>query len=165
MTETSTTIRGATRADDDAVWRVIEPMIREGETYPLPRDMTRDAGLAHFHQPGHEMFAAEHDGIVQGTYYLRRNTGGGGSHVANCGYVTATEARGLGVARAMCVHSLERAKARGFRGMQFNFVISKNEAAVHLWQACGFAIVGRLPGAFLSPRHGYVDALVFYRAL
>jgi ribosomal protein S18 acetylase RimI-like enzyme len=49
--------------------------------------------------------------------------------------------------------------------MQFNFVISTNEAAVHLWQSCGFAIVGRLPGAFLSPRHGYVDALVLYRAL
>ncbi len=158
-------IRPATRADDEAVWRVIEPMIREGETYPLPHDMTRDAALAHFHQPGHEMFVAEVDGIVLGTYYLRRNTGGGGSHVANCGYVTLPASRGLGVARAMCLHSLDHARTHGYRAMQFNFVISTNEAAVHLWQACGFAIVGLLPGAFLSPRHGYVDALVFYQAL
>lgn len=159
------TIRPATRADDDAIWRVIEPMIREGETYPLARDMTRDAALAHFFQSGHEMFVAEVDGAIGGTYYLRANTGGGGAHVANCGYVTAVEARGRGIARAMCLHSLERAKARGFRAMQFNFVISTNEAAVHLWQSCGFEIVGRLPGAFRSPRHGTVDALVLYRAL
>ena len=161
----SIAIRPATRSDDDAIWRVIEPMIREGETYPLPRDMTRDAALAHFHQKGHEVFIAEADGVVFGAYYLRANTGGGGSHVANCGYVTATEARGKGVARAMCLHSLERARTRGFRAMQFNFVIGTNAAAVHLWQACGFAIVGRLPGAFLSPKNGYVDALVLHRAL
>ncbi len=164
-TSSSVLIRPATRADDDAVWRVIEPTIREGETYPLPRDMTREAALAHFHRPVHEMFVAEANGTVLGTYYLRANTGGGGAHVANCGYVTATEARGQGIARAMCLHSLERARARGFRAMQFNFVISKNDAAVHLWQSCGFDIVGRLPDAFLSPRHGYVDALVLYRAL
>ena len=29
----------------------------------------------------------------------------------------------------------------------------------------GFAIVGRLPGAFLHPTHGYVDALVMYQVL
>lgn len=158
-------VRPATRSDDGAVWRVIEPMIREGETYPLPRDMTRDAALAHFHQPGHEVFVAEIDGVVRGTYYFRHNTGGGGSHVANRGYVTAIEAREFGIARAMCLHSLDHAKACGFRAMQFNFVISTNEAAVHLWQACGFAVVARLPGAFLSSRLGYVDALMFYRAL
>jgi len=158
-------IRPATRADDDSVWRVIEPMIREGETYPLARDMTREAALAHFFKAEHEMFIAESGGAALGAYYLRANSTGPASHVANCGYVTATEARGRGVARAMCLHSLERARARGFRAMQFNLVISTNEVAVHLWQACGFTIVGRLPGAFNSPRHGYVDALVMYQAL
>ncbi len=72
-------------------------MIREGETYPLPRDMTRDAALAHFFQPAHELFVAEKDGTVLGTYYLRANTGGGGAHVSNCGYVTAPGARGQGM--------------------------------------------------------------------
>ena len=158
-------IREATRDDDEAIWRVIEPMIREGETYPLPRDMTRAAALAHWFAAGHEAFVAEHGGAVAGTYYFRANAGGGGTHVANCGYVTAIEARGRGVARAMCLHSLEHARRRGFRAMQFNLVISSNAPAVHLWQACGFEIVGRLPGAFLSPRHGYVDALIMYQAL
>jgi ribosomal protein S18 acetylase RimI-like enzyme len=49
--------------------------------------------------------------------------------------------------------------------MQFNLVIATNERAVHLWQSCGFAIVGRLPGAFEHPTQGFVDALVMFRAL
>ena len=67
-------------------------------------------------------------------------------HVANCGYVVAPDAFGRGVARAMCAHSLDQARERGFTAMQFNFVIASNERAVRLWQSLGFAIVGRLPG-------------------
>ena len=96
---------------------------------------------------------------------MQANQRGGGAHVANCGYITAEAAAGRGIARAMCVHSLARAKARGFKAMQFNFVVSTNERAVKLWLDLGFAIVGRLPGAFLHPKVGYVDALVMFRNL
>ncbi len=65
----------------------------------------------------------------------------------------------------MCAHSLEIARARGFRAMQFNLVVSTNERAIRLWERCGFAVVGRLPGAFAHPRLGFVDALVMYRTL
>jgi ribosomal protein S18 acetylase RimI-like enzyme len=85
--------------------------------------------------------------------------------VANCGYMTATHATGRGIARAMCAHSIERARERGFRAMQFNFVVSTNVRAVRLWESMGFATVGRLPQAFLHPTHGYVDALVMYQLL
>lgn len=154
------------RADDrDAVWAILEPVIRAGETYTLARDMGREAALAFWFAKGHEVFVAEDDAAVVGTYFLRANQGGGGSHVANCGYVTATEATGKGVARAMCAHSLEHAKKRGFRAMQFNFVVSTNERAVRLWESFGFEIVGRLPEAFLHPTVGFVDALVMYRTL
>jgi ribosomal protein S18 acetylase RimI-like enzyme len=111
------------------------------------------------------VFVAESEGEVVGTYFMRPNQSGGGSHVANCGYMTAPWAVGRGVARAMCAHSLEHAKARGYRAMQFNFVVSTNERAVRLWQDFGFAIVGRLPEAFHHPRLGYVDALVMSRNL
>jgi ribosomal protein S18 acetylase RimI-like enzyme len=127
--------------------------------------MTREQALAYWQSPGHEVFVAEEDGKVVGTYYLHANQKGGGAHVANCGYMTATHASGRGVARAMCAHSLEHAKTRGFRAMQFNFVVSNNQRAVRLWQSFGFEIVGRLPGAFLHPTAGYVDALVMYRSL
>jgi ribosomal protein S18 acetylase RimI-like enzyme len=96
---------------------------------------------------------------------LRANQQGGGAHVANCGYITSAEARGRGVARAMCLRSLELASARGFRAMQFNFVVSTNERAVRLWQSLGFVIVGTLPGAFAHPTLGDVDAFVMYRRL
>lgn len=89
----------------------------------------------------------------------------GGSHVANCGCLTACSATGRGVASAMCAHSLERARSRGFRAMQFNFVVSSNDRAVRLWQKNGFQIVGNLPKAFLHPELGYTDAYAMYREL
>jgi ribosomal protein S18 acetylase RimI-like enzyme len=111
------------------------------------------------------VFLAEEGSEVVGSYYLRANNRGGGAHVANCGYIVAPDAMGRGVARAMCRQSLDRARERGFRAMQFNFVISSNERAVRLWQSCGFEIVGRLPAAFDHPRLGFVDAFVMYRTL
>ena len=158
-------IRPATPADDDAVWRILEPMIRAGETYPLPREMRRHEAFAYWCAPEHEVFVALDGGEVAGTYYLRANQKGGGAHVANCGYVTAPHASGRGVGRAMCEHSLARAGARGFRAMQFNFVVSSNTRAVRLWQSCGFEIVGRIPEAFRHPTAGLVDALVMVRPL
>lgn len=140
-------------------------MIRRGETYTLPRDMEKQEALEFWFAPGNETFVSEEDGQILGTYFIRANQSGGGAHVANCGYVTAAGAEGRGIARAMCLHSLERAKERGFRAMQFNFVVSTNERAVRLWANLGFAVVGRLPGAFQHPNLGFVDALVMYRTL
>src|SRR5271156_1049191 len=158
-------IRPALRSDADAVWAILEPTIRAGETYTLPMDTTREDALAYWLSPDHEVFLAEESETALGTYFLRANQRGGGSHVCNCGYVTAPNATGRGIARAMCAHSLERARERGFLAMQFNFVVSSNERAVRLWESFGFAIVGTLQRAFLLPHLGYVDAYVMYREL
>lgn len=158
-------IRPARTEDDNAIWRILEPVIRTGETYALPRDMTRDDAIAHWAGRDRETFVAEENGRIVGTYYIRANQQGGGAHVANCGYVTADDATGKGIARRMCAHSLDHARARGFTAMQFNFVISSNERAIRLWETLGFETVGRLPRAFLHPRLGLVDALVMFRAL
>jgi ribosomal protein S18 acetylase RimI-like enzyme len=155
----------ALSADADSVWAILEHTIRAGETYPLPREMSREDALDYWFASRHEVFVAEEDAEVVGTYFLQANQQGGGSHVANCGYVTAPRATGRGVARAMCAHSLDRARQRGFTAMQFNFVVSTNERAAALWQSFGFQIVGRLPGAFHHPTAGFVDALVMYRSL
>jgi ribosomal protein S18 acetylase RimI-like enzyme len=152
-------------ADREPIWAILEPAIRAGETYTLPADMAREEALAYWFGPRHEVFVAEEDAQVLGTYFLQPNQQGGGSHVANCGYITAPWATGRGVARAMCAHSLDRARERGFRAMQFNFVVSTNERAVQLWRSCGFEIVGQLPAAFHHPSRGFVDALVMYRSL
>ncbi|MDX8464991.1 N-acetyltransferase [Mesorhizobium sp. VK23B] len=159
------TIRPATPADADAIWSILEPVLRAGETYVLPRDWNRDQALGYWFSVGHDVFVAEEAGDVIGCYYLHANQRGGGAHVANCGYVTSAASSGRGIATAMCEHSLQRAADLGFRAMQFNFVISSNERAVKLWRRLGFDIVGTIPQAFDHPRLGYVDAFVMHRML
>lgn len=158
-------IREADAADEDALWTILEPVIRTGDVFALPVDMDRADALAYWFAVGNWVFVAEERGVVVGSYYLRANQRGGGSHVCNCGYVTAGWAQGRGVAAAMCTHSLEFGKMMGFRAMQYNLVVSTNAAAMHLWMKLGFVVVGRLPGAFLHPDLGYVDALVMWREL
>jgi L-amino acid N-acyltransferase YncA len=160
-----TQVRPAQPSDDDAIWEIIRPTIRAGETYALPPDMSQAAALSYWKALAHEVFVAEREGKVLGTYYMRANQQGGGAHVANCGYMTLPAASRQGVARAMCEHSLAHARACGFRAMQFNFVVSSNAHAVALWQSCGFEVVGRLAEAFRHPRLGLVDAVVMYRML
>jgi ribosomal protein S18 acetylase RimI-like enzyme len=160
------TIREARRpVDSDAIWGILEPVIRAGETYALDRDLTQEQALAYWFSDGHVVFVADDGGQIVGTYFLQPNQKGGGSHVANCGYITSAAAAGRGIARQMCNHSLGYAKSRGFRAIQFNFVIKTNERAVRLWESLGFNIAGTLPEAFLHPVHGYTDAYVMYRRL
>ena len=159
------TVRSANAADNEAIWRILEPTFREGATYPIPRDVSREDALAYWYAPGNAVFVAGSEGTVAGTYYLRANNRGGGAHVANCGFMTAREAFGRGIARAMCLHSLDEARACGFTAMQFNFVVSSNTRAVTLWRTCGFQIVGTLPGAFMHPERGAVDAYLMWREL
>lgn len=158
-------VRHAQPHDAAAVWSIIEPIIRAGETYTLERDMSEADALAYWFGSDRETFVAEEEGEVVGTYFVRPNQAGGGSHVCNCGYVTSPAAAGRGVARMMCQHSVEYARQRGYRAMQFNFVVSSNTRALSLWQSLGFEVVGRLPDAFHHPTLGYVDALVMYQKL
>ena len=159
------TMRAATAADHPAVWEILRPVFRAGETYAIDPAISESDALAYWFGPGREVRVAEADGAVLGSYYIRPNADGGGAHVCNCGFVTAQAAQGRGVARAMLAEALDRAARSGYRAMQFNFVIGSNTRAVELWQSAGFEIVGRLPGAYLHPELGYVDALVMYRSL
>ena len=158
-------IRPATAADHEAIWRCLEPVIRAGETYALPRDMPRSQALTYWLGNDRQAFVAERNGDIVGTYYLRSNLAGGGAHVCNCAFVTAAAAQGQGIARAMCRHAMDVARAQRFRAMQFNFVIASNTRAVALWQSLGFQMAGRLPQAFAHPTLGFVDALAMHPAL
>jgi len=158
-------IRKAEAGDAAGIWATLAPVFAAGETYAVPRDWDRKTTLAYWLAPEKTTFVAVLEGRVAGTYYLRANQAGGGAHVANCGYISAGWAQGRGVARAMCLHSLEVARAAGYRAMQFNLVVSTNTRAVGLWQELGFAIIGTLPRAFAHPHQGDVDAHVMYRRL
>ena len=143
----------------------MESIVRAGETYSLPRDMSRDQALEHWFAPDRSVFVAEEGGLVLGTYYLRANRPGPGAHVSNAGFMVSDKAGGRGVGQALCEHALATAKARGFAAMQFNFVVTTNDRAVQLWQRMGFAEIGRAPDAFQHPRLGLVDALVMHRKI
>lgn len=156
-------IRPFAPGDADGLWDLLRPVFRAGETYTIDRDISRDNALAYWTGASHGCFVLERAGALQGSYYLRRNQGGGGGHVCNCGFVTAGAAQGQGVARAMLADALRRAPWAGFRAMQFNFVVATNTRAIALWERHGFETVGRLPGAFDHPTEGTVDALVMYR--
>jgi ribosomal protein S18 acetylase RimI-like enzyme len=160
-----TTIRIATTADASAIWSILRPVFRAGETYTIARDIDEAEAIAYWCGRNHETFVADDNDNILGTYYLRANQAGGGDHVANCGYMTSPQAQGRGIARMMLEHSLVRAKERGFRAMQFNFVVSTNERAIRTWEAYGFAKVGCLPLGFKHPALGFVDAFVMYKQL
>ncbi|SES04968.1 Ribosomal protein S18 acetylase RimI [Tranquillimonas rosea] len=158
------TVRPAIAADRPALWAMLEPVIRAGETYAYPTDWSEEAAMAHWLSPAHSVFVAA-DETPLGTYYLKANQAGNGDHVCNAGFVTAPAARGRGVARAMLAHALDEARRQGFAAMQFNCVVATNTRAIAIWQDHGFETVGRLPGAFRHPVEGTVDALVMYRHL
>ena len=158
-------IRPAAQADRDAIWNIFHEIVAAGDTYAFDPGMSREEALAYWFGADTRTYVAESDGRIVGTYILRANQPGAGSHVANAAFMVAHDARGLGVGRSMAEHSLSEARCLGFRAMQFNFVVSTNEEAVRLWKQVGFEIVGTLPDAFRHPRKGYVDVYVMFRSL
>ena len=159
-------IRQATDTDRDAVLNIFHEVVAAGDTYALDPNISREDALAYWFAQGTHTFVAEEPAIgIAGTYILRPNQSGGGSHVANAGFMVSASARGRGIGRAMAEHCLSEALRLGFRAMQFNYVISTNTGAIRLWQDLGFEIVGTLPDAFCHPRRGYVDVHVMYRSL
>ncbi|MEO8673484.1 MAG: N-acetyltransferase [Tahibacter sp.] len=162
----SACIRPFADADWVHVWPILQATFSAGDTYTFAPDSSeQDIHRLWIELPRATFVAQGTDGALLGTYFIKPNQTGNGSHVSNCGYVVAAAAQGRGIATLMCEHSQQQAIALGFRAMQFNFVVSTNERAVRLWQKLGFCIVGRLPDAFRHPHHGYVDALVMYKSL
>lgn len=158
-------IRAATEADWPAIWAILEPVFRAGETYAVETDISEDGARTMWVTAPVATYVAIDGSHVLGTYYLKKNQAGPGNHICNCGYVTGTAARGRGIARAMCAHSLIAAKDAGFTGMQYNLVVATNIGAIGLWQSMGFEIVGTIPNAFRHPAEGEVAAHVMYQSL
>lgn len=158
-------LRPMTEADFDAFWPTLQAVAAAQETYAYDPAMSREqARQLWLDLPLHTL-VAEEDGVLLGSYYLKANAAGPGSHVCNCGYMVTEAARGRGVARLMCEHSQQLARTSGFLAMQFNSVVASNEVAVALWTKLGFDTVGRLPKAYRHARLGLVDCLVMYKWL
>ena len=160
------TIRPFEAQDWPLVWPLLHTTFASGDTYAYaPGSSEADIYQAWIKLPLATYVAYDAQGQLLGTYVLKVNQPGLGSHVSNCGYVVSPAAQGQGVASAMCEHSQQEAIKRGFSAMQFNLVVATNERAVALWQRMGFDIVGTLPGAFKHQKLGFVDAYVMFKRL
>ena len=158
-------MRQATAVDRGPIWDIFHAVVGQADTYTFDPDISREEALAYWLHSSNWCYVAEREGNVVGTYILRANQPGLGSHVANAAFMVSTQVRGSGVGRSMGEHSLSEARRMGFRAMQFNFVVSTNESAVALWHQLGFKIVGTLPGVFRHSQKGFVDAYVMFRSL
>lgn len=160
------TINSFQKGDWPIVWKIIVPVFRAGETYTFSPATTEVEAHKAWIETSDKVYVAKdkHNNIL-GTYYLKPNQPGLGSHVCNCGYIVSENARGKGIAAKMCEHSQAEAKRLGFLAMQFNCVVSTNEVAIRLWQKLGYKLVGTLPRAYKHKRLGFVDAFVMYKWL
>ncbi len=158
-------IRPYETADWPSVWAILKPVFREARTYVYSPQMSEEEAHKVWIESPQSTFVALDQEEIVGTYYIKPNQPDQGGHICNCGYVVSGKARGKGVASRMCEDSQKQAIAAGFRGMQFNLVVSTNEPAVRLWKKHGFEIIGTLPLAFKDPELGYVDAFVMFKAL
>ena len=158
-------IREASEADFESIWPIFEAITKAGETYAYPINISKaDAKIIWLDKP-RKTYVFEEGQKILGTYYIKTNQDGPGSHVCNCGYMVSSEARGKGLATQLCEHSQIVARQLDYKAMQFNFVVGSNEGAIRLWNKLGFDTVGRLPKAFNHPKKGYVDALIMYKWL
>jgi ribosomal protein S18 acetylase RimI-like enzyme len=159
-------IREYRASDWPQVWPMLEETFRAGETYAFSPHTTEDeARHLWLEVPSRTFVALDSDGVVVGTYFIKANQPGLGAHVCNCGYIVTARAQGRGIAARMCEHSQAEALRMGFLAMQFNFVVATNTRAIALWERLGFAVVGRLPGAFRHRELGFIDALVMFKQL
>ncbi|OEY65964.1 GNAT family N-acetyltransferase [Marinobacter sp. X15-166B] len=158
-------IREAQQQDWEAIWPIFQEIVRAGDTYGYDPATTKAQAERLWLEVPRKTYVVVDGEEILGTYYIKPNQAGPGSHVCNCGYMVASRARGRGLATTMCEHSQQIAVELGYQAMQFNFVAASNQGAVRLWHRLGFDTVGRLPGAFQHPVKGYVDALVMYKWL
>jgi L-amino acid N-acyltransferase YncA len=149
----------------DAIWDIFHRVVKTGDTYVYPPETTKKEALDAWCNNHLTTFVALDNDVLVGTYVIKPNFPGLGSHTANCSYMVSDHARGMGVGKAMCQHSLEYAKKKGYIGMQFNMVVSNNEPAVQLWLSLGFTIIGTTPRGFKHQDKGYVDTYIMYREL
>lgn len=158
-------IRKAKDKDWDEVWPIIHAVFKGGDTYPYAPETSKDEAHNIWMRTPTATYVALQSGKIVGTYYIKPNQPGLGSHVCNAGYMVSAAARGQGIGRRMCVHSMKAAVKLGFKAMQYNLVVVTNTVAVKLWKNMGFEIIGTLPHAFNHKQLGLVDALVMYRSL
>ncbi|MFZ4541735.1 MAG: GNAT family N-acetyltransferase [Rickettsiales bacterium] len=153
----------ATPDDFAAVKEIFLHVVDEGETYSYERAELADQWIRDYWLKNVvTTLVAKVDGKVAGVCAIRVNRTGRGNHIANASYIVHHEHRGIGIGHALGRASLQAAKDKGFKAMQFNYVVSTNVKAVSLWQSLGFKIIGTMPQGYRHSRHGLVDVYMMH---
>lgn len=160
-------IREATAKDWPAIWPFFHAIVSAGETLTYPLDLRTGGGRGWWFvpAPSRVVVAVDEAGTVLGTAKMNRNHMGNGSHIASATYMVDPAHAGRGVGRALCAHSIDWARAEGYRAMQFNAVVETNTAAISLYRSLGFDVIGTLPEGFDHPTQGYVGLHIMHKAL
>jgi GNAT superfamily N-acetyltransferase len=158
-------IRRTVAEDADAIWQILEEIIKNGDAFAYAPDSTREEMLDYWLDPNKHTYSAFIADELVGTFFMQNNQPGLGSHVANAGYATSPKVYGRGIGRQMGLFSLEEARRLGYKAMQFNIVVKSNERAVRLWQDIGFQIVGEIPEGFQHKTLGLVNIYIMHQKL
>jgi GNAT superfamily N-acetyltransferase len=140
-------------------------VIEGGATYVFDDTMSREEFIDYWCNAHNKTFVAVENDTVLGSYFMKPNYPGRGAHTANCGYIVNPHTRGKGVGRALGLHSIQTGHDLAYRSIQFNFVVSTNQAAVRLWESLGFRIIGTTPGGFRHKDLGFVDSYMMFQEL
>jgi GNAT superfamily N-acetyltransferase len=159
------TIRPATDDDWWQIWPFFAATVAAGETYAYPEDLASEQARDLWMERPPGLTVVYDDDTILGSAKMGPNRPARGDHIGTASFMVAPESRGRGVGRALAEYVVQWHRDQGFRGIQFNAVVETNTAAVRLWQALGFEIVGTVPGAFRSREHGYVGLHVMFLAL
>jgi L-amino acid N-acyltransferase YncA len=161
-------LRQAGEDDWERIWPIWHEVVAAGDTYMWAPDSTsRWARGTWLDGPPSETWIADDaaTGEALGTYHVSPNQPGAGAHIVNGSYMVAASARGRGIGRTLVLHSLQRCRELGYRGMQFNAVAATNVGAIGLYHSLGFTTIGVVPGGFRHSRDGFVDLHVMFRSL
>ena len=159
------TIRKAREEDKEAVWQILRNINEQGDSFAFSPGTPKEEMLSWWFDPSKHVYVACDGDTIAGSFLIKDNQPGLGSHIANAAYAVSPHARGKGVGKLMGEFSLPEAKRLGYTAMQYNIVVKTNTVAVKLWQSIGFSIIGEIPEAFRHKQLGLVNAYIMYRKL
>lgn len=159
------TIRSYQASDFTQVIEIVKQVVAAGDTYSLSPGSSVEELKAFWFAKGNHVYVCVENDIVVGSFFIRNNQPGLGSHIANAGFMVGNKYGGRGIGRMMGEFALREARSLGFQAMQFNYVVKSNTHAVELWKKLGFEVMAEIPDAFLHVKNGLTSVYIMYRGL
>ncbi len=155
------TIERYTPKDLEGVRNIWNDITRQGNAFP-GEEIYSPEEMEKFLAGQTRVTCAKRGENVLGFYILHPNNIGRAGHIANASFGVAKGNRGMGIGEKLVRDCLRKAKADGFRGLQFNAVVASNTTAISVYQKCGFTTVGKIPGGYRMLDGHYEDIYIMF---